>query len=174
MAGAPSPRPAVFRLSRDKPMKRLLLGLVALVGAMLWLLIEHGWRGFFLMLGVSLMIFAFWRWTASRDQEAAETDRAPKLIVDAEGIAIPDLFRGPVPWTAIDRLTMYRGRRGDYLALAMDAPEQHGYAPDAGDSFRRMFGDRSVQFDYSPLDCDKAKLVAALKRHAPPRLTDGL
>jgi hypothetical protein len=154
-------------------MKGLLLGVLAMVGCGVWIYIERAGDGL-LVIGFFLLIFAFWHWQATRDQARAEVDREPKLLLDAEGVTIPDLFSTRAPWSAIDAISLYSSKHGSYLSLRMERPEDYGFEPHAGQTFARMLGDRTLEFDYHPLDCDKATLVAALKRHAPDRLTEKL
>ncbi|MBL8588328.1 MAG: hypothetical protein JNK46_07350 [Methylobacteriaceae bacterium] len=173
MTEALAPDAIAFRLSRDKPMKGLLLGVLAMVGVGVWIFIERGGDGL-LIIGFFLIVFAFWHWQASRDQEIADVDREPRLILDAEGVTIPQMFTMRAPWSAIDGLSLYGSKHGEYLSLRMERPEDYGFEPHAGQKFARMLGDRTLDFDYHPLDCDKAQLVAALKRYAPPHLTEKL
>lgn len=161
---------AVFRLSTDKPMKNLLPGVVLLLGVSVWAAREHGGRAIGLTAGVGLLVLAWTHWRSARKRELAVADRAPKLVVDARALTIPELFEHPVPWDAIERIAFYKGRRGAYLSFAMRQP---GPAQAPG-MLGRLFGAGGLAFDYSALDCDRAQLVAALKRYAPPRLSDQL
>lgn len=173
MADAPAPAPAIFRLSRTKPMQSLLLGAAVLVVVSIWMLIEHGRAGLF-GVALALGLFALWNHQTARERAEAEADRAPKLTVAADGLTIPDQFSEPVPWPEIESLSLYSGKSSAFLGLRVAAPERFGFVPHAGQAFARLLGDRSIAFDYAGLDCDRAALRAALLRHAPARLTKGL
>jgi hypothetical protein len=170
---APPADATAFHLSQDKPMAGLVGGVVALFVVGLWIWIERGGDGLFIV-GAGLLVFAYWHWRTTRDQQRAEVDREARLILDAEGVTIPDLFSERVPWWAIDAIDLYSMENRDYLSLRLERPQDYGFEPHAGQRFARMLGDRAIGFDYESLDCDRTRLVAALKRHAPERLTEKL
>lgn len=174
MSESPAPDAISFRLSRDKPMKNLVLSVVVLVGVAIWVAIERDGEGFLMFLGIGLVLFAYWHWQSSREQAAADFDRTPKLVIDAEGLTIPDRFTTKAPWTSIQSLSLTGDKHGDYVALVVDDPERFGFEPHAGTRLARMIGDHTIHFDYAPLECDTAQLREALLRHAPARLADRL
>jgi hypothetical protein len=160
--------PDVFRLDPDKPAKWLFAGVLTLVvgAALIFAQIEGraAWAG----VGSLLVLFGVWNWQASRNAARARADRAPKLIIDPDGLTIPELFGRTVPWAAITRLDPAYGERGDMLAFHVTEPARF-------DCRRRAWIERddvSSTFNCEALDGDSRAIRAALLRHAPRRLTN--
>lgn len=159
--------PAVFRLDPDKPMKWLVAGVLMLVVGAVLIFLQIEGRGAWAGVGMLLVLFGVWNWQASRNAARARADRAPKLIIDADGLTIPELFGRTVPWTAISSIDPAYGEQGDMLAFRVTEPGRY--------ECRRLVwiarDDVSSTFDYRSLDGDSRAIRAALLRHAPERLT---
>ena len=159
--------PDVFRLDPDKPMKWLFAGVLMLVVGAVLIFLQIGGRAAWAGVGMLLVLFGVWNWQASRNAARARADRAPKLIIDADGLTIPELFGRTIPWSAITRLDPAYGERGGMLAFHVTEPARF-------DCRRRAWigrDDVSSTFDYQALDGDSRAIRAALLRHAPERLT---
>lgn len=177
MSGLRSARPptraATFRLCKDKPLRATWLAAFSFaVGALGVAFFEPDRAP--LAIGLGLVFFALFYWISARARARARADRAPKIVVDRDGLALPDIFPKPLPWAAIESLEIFRNRYGANLQLRVDSPRARGYAPRGLALLPWSFGVRSISVDIAALEGEDEDLASAIRRFAPAALHEAL
>jgi hypothetical protein len=166
-----------FRLSGARSTRDLIAFAVIAAGVLAW----SWWtdadletRDLLIVAGGVLILLGLRNWRAARLRARAAVDRAPRLSIGDDGVDMPDLFAERVPWTAVRKMSVFTTRGGGaYAAFHIVEPECHGFRPGPLARIENAIG-LGVRVNLSRLDGDRDAVRAALRRHAPARLTEKL
>ncbi|MBK9083525.1 MAG: hypothetical protein IPL88_16290 [Rhizobiales bacterium] len=166
---------AEFRLSAHEPRSNFWWTVPIFAVVALWVTFEDGGRKGLFTVGLFIMILAVQYWFAERATATAEADRSVHLRIDGEGVEIAGVFDRKAPWEAIDKLSITSSRHGDYFGMRIDNPGAYGWRPTGLVAlFGSASGRRWVNYEFDKLEGDDDELIAALRRYAPARLSEGL
>ncbi|MBL8588329.1 MAG: hypothetical protein JNK46_07355 [Methylobacteriaceae bacterium] len=164
---APREEAAVFRLSPRDARTRIfgeILFAAALIGLSLW----HWSDTSLYIIGGVLIWFGLWHGFYQRRIAQAGVDRAPRLVIDAQGVSIPELFGARVPWASIAMIAVTNEDNSTRsLNLIVDDLARHGYTPRGFSRLASAFGRPHAIYDVTELGGD---IRAAIHRFAPERL----
>ncbi len=165
--GAPIADAAVFRLSKRDARTRIggeILFAAVLIGLSLW----HWSETSLYIIGGALIWFGLWHGFYQGKIARVSADRAPKLVIDADGVAIPELFAARVPWSSIETISVTREDNSSrHLNLVVDDLARHGYTPRGVSRLASAFGRQHAIYDVTELGGD---IRGAIDRFAPERL----
>lgn len=158
-----------FHLSRKEPARELL-----------WL---AGTMGFVLMLAwfggkvdttyflTFLAMFAVFYGASWYDESKAEEDRSIKLRVSREGIEIPEKYGGVIPWDAIEKLATHTHKSSTTLHVV--PIDRTAYGLQQGGWSKFLHGE-GHSYLLNALEGSVDDVIAAIRRYAPSRLSEGL
>jgi hypothetical protein len=165
--GAPAREAAVFRLATRDARSRIfgeILFAAVLIGLSLW----HWSETSLYIIGGVLIWFGLWHGFHQRRIAQVRADRAPRLVIDAHGVSIPDLFAARVPWSSIETISMtHEDNSTAHLNLVVDDLARHGYTPRGVSRLASAFGRPHAIYDVTELAGD---IRGAIQRFAPERL----
>ena len=80
-----------------------------------------------IVVGAAIAYYGYWQ------RRRAETDRAPRLIVDSSMIHAPKTAAKPIPWASVTKIVAYKSRYNTiknrhepgYLAIDVDDPKAY-------------------------------------------------
>lgn len=165
--GAPTREAAVFRLATLDARSRIggeILFAAVLIGLSLWRWSETS----LYIIGGVLIWFGLWHGFYQSKIARVRADPAPKLVIDAEGVTIPELFSARVPWASIEMISVTSEELSKTrLNLIVDDLARHGYTPRGFSHLASAFGRPHACYDVTELGGD---IRGAIQRFAPARL----
>jgi hypothetical protein len=163
----PPDAPLVARFDR----KTYEQGSYVLVTVLVLALIYSWWTGEPRDFIIGMVAFAVILVVLYFEQRRIQNSPGPQLIIDADGMAMPDHFVHRLPWEAITSAGVtktYKG--GDILAVNVASAAPYGPRGNAWEcGIRTSDGGAEIVISINHFDVDSTQIQAAIARFAPDK-----